>query len=62
VWWLFWFLFSSVRVSDTKKCDQSNNNQFGAKRKKNSIDENSPSAVIFVRAAERENALYLKII
>tara|TARA_B110000459_G_C16611023_1_gene496150 strand:+ start:220 stop:393 length:174 start_codon:yes stop_codon:yes gene_type:complete len=57
-------VFSSDRVSDTKKCDQSitNNNQFGAKRKKNSIDENSPSAVIFERAAERENALYLKII
>ena len=31
-------------------------------RKLTSIDENSPSAVIFVRAAERENALYLKII
>jgi len=31
-------------------------------KSENSIDENSPSAVIFVRAAERENALYLKII
>ena len=55
-------VFSSVKVSDTKKCDRStNNNQFGAKSE-NSIDENSPSAVIFVRAAERVNALYLKII